>query len=125
MVNTVIEADLVGAAVRQLAMEREVWEGAALGLLSALRGIVDDEGTTRSKDWPNSPEALSNRLRRAATFLHKAGVEVSFRREGKQRTRVITIAPARKKGGGNRPRRPHRPPSRLRPMITMTCRRTV
>ena len=74
--------------------------GHFLGLLSALRGIVDDEGTTRSKDWPSSPEALSNRLRRAATFLRKAGVEVSFRREGKQRTRMITIAAAGKKGGG-------------------------
>jgi hypothetical protein len=100
VVNTVIEADLVGAAVRQLAMERESWEGTSLGLLSALRGIVDDEGTTRSKDWPNSPEGLSNPLRRAATFLRKAGVEVSFRREGKQRTRMITIAAARKKADG-------------------------
>jgi hypothetical protein len=100
VVNTVIEADLVGAAVRQLAMERESWEGTSLGLLSALRGIVDDEGTTRSKDWPNSPEGLSNPLRRAATFLRKAGVEVSFRREGKQRTRMITIVAARKKADG-------------------------
>ena len=90
VVNTVIEADMVGAAVRQLAEERLEWKGTALGLLSALRAIVD-EGATRSKDWPSSPEALSNRLRRAATFLRKAGVEVSFYREGKQGARMISI----------------------------------
>ena len=56
----------------------------------SLRAIVD-EGATRSKDWPSSPEALSNRLRRAATFLRKAGVEVSFYREGKQGARMISI----------------------------------
>jgi hypothetical protein len=90
VVNTVIEADMVGAAVRQLAAERTEWKGTALGLLSALRAIVD-EGATRSKDWPSSPEALSNRLRRAATFLRKAGVEVAFYREGRQGARMIAI----------------------------------
>jgi hypothetical protein len=90
VVNTVIEADMVGAAVRQLAAERREWKGTALGLLNALRAIVD-EGATRSKDWPSSPEALSNRLRRAATFLRKAGVEASFYREGKQGARMIAI----------------------------------
>jgi hypothetical protein len=89
VVNTVIEADLVGAAVRQLGLERTAWEGTALGLLSALRGIVD-EGVTNSKDWPGSPEALSNRLRRAATFFRKAGVSVAFRREGKKGSRIRT-----------------------------------
>ena len=90
VVNTVIETDMVGAAVRQLAEERTEWKGTALGLLSALRAMVE-EGATRSKDWPSSPEALSNRLRRAATFLRKAGVQVSFYREGKQGARMIAI----------------------------------
>ena len=90
VVNTVIEADMVGAAVRQLAEERRSWKGTALGLLSALRES-STRGATRSKDWPSSPEALSNRLRRAATFLRKAGVEVSFYREGKQGARMISI----------------------------------
>jgi hypothetical protein len=75
--DTVIEADLVGSAVRELAAERTKWEGTASGLLSALKGVVE-EGVTRAKDWPSTPEALSNRLRRAATFLRKAGVSVAF-----------------------------------------------
>jgi hypothetical protein len=90
VVDTVIEADLVGSAVRELAAERTEWEGTASGLLSALKGVVE-EGVTRAKDWPSTPEALSNRLRRAATFLRKAGVSVAFRREGNKGSRVITI----------------------------------
>jgi hypothetical protein len=90
VVDTVIEADLVGSAVRQLAAELTEWEGTASGLVSALKGVVE-ESVTRAKDWPSTPEALSNRLRRAATFLRKAGVSVAFRREGKKGSRVITI----------------------------------
>ena len=107
VVNTVIEADLVGSAVRQLAAERTEWKGTALGLLSALREVVD-EGATRSKDWPGSPEALSNRLRRAATFLRKAGVEVSFYREGRQGARMIAV-----KHGGGAPSEPSKPSATL------------
>ena len=73
VVNTVIEADLVGAAVRQLAMERESWEGTSLGLLSALRGIVDDEGTTRSKDWPSSPEGAVEPVAPRSDLLTQGG----------------------------------------------------
>jgi hypothetical protein len=94
VVDTVIEADLVGSAVRELAAERSEWEGTASGLLSALKGIVE-EGVTRSKDFPNTPEALSNRLRRAANFLRKAGVSVTFRRGGKKGSRTITITTIR------------------------------
>jgi hypothetical protein len=90
VVDTVIEADLVGSAVRELAMERTEWEGTASGLLSALKAVLQED-VTRSKDWPSTPEALSNRLRRAATFLRKVGVSVTFRREGKKGSRVITI----------------------------------
>jgi hypothetical protein len=90
VVDTVIEADLVGSAVRELAMERTEWEGTASGLLTALKVLLQED-VTRSKDWPSTPETLSNRLRRAATFLRKVGVSVTFRREGKKGSRVITI----------------------------------
>jgi hypothetical protein len=40
---------------------------------------------------PDNPRALSGRLRRAATFLRKVGIEISFGREGRARTRTITI----------------------------------
>ena len=90
VVDTVIEADLVGSTVRQFAEEEAPWTGTASDLLDQLR-VVANESTTRSRDWPNSPDALSNRLRRAATFLRKVGVEIAFDRVGKHRTRTITI----------------------------------
>jgi hypothetical protein len=32
----------------------------------------------KSKTWPDSPRALSGRLRRAATFLRKVGIEITL-----------------------------------------------
>src|SRR5262249_50881997 len=49
------------------------------------------EGVTKSKTWPESARALSNRLRRAASFLRKVGIEIGFSREGRGRTRTIRI----------------------------------
>ena len=91
VIDTVIEADLVGSTVRQFAQEERTWDGTVSELLDAMR-VFSNESATRSRDWPNSPEALSNRLRRAATFLRKVGVEISFDREkDKQRSRTVTI----------------------------------
>ena len=56
----------------------------------ALGEVVGERGV-KSKTWPDSPRALSGRLRRAATFLRKVHIEISFGREGRARTRTITI----------------------------------
>jgi hypothetical protein len=45
----------------------------------------------KSKTWPDSPRALAGRLRRAATFLRKVGIDIGFEREGRARTRIIRI----------------------------------
>jgi hypothetical protein len=92
-VEGVIDADPVAAAVRAVMMERTVWTGTASDLLGAL-GEAAGERIAKSKTWPDSPRALSGRLRRAATFLRKIGIEVSFQREGRARTRVIHITAA-------------------------------
>ena len=89
-IEAVIEADPVAAAVRTLAQARTVWTGTATDLLVALTKSVGDRAA-RSKNWPDSVEALSNRLRRAATCLRKVGVEIDFNRVGRERTRTITI----------------------------------
>jgi hypothetical protein len=100
VVDTVIDADLVGSAVRQMAEKQsKEWSGTATELLRVL-GASQPESVTRAKTWPNSPDALSNRLRRSMTFLRKAGVNVSFTREGRERTRTIHIAAASPKEGG-------------------------
>lgn len=89
-VEGVIDADPVAAAVRAVMLERTEWTGTASDLLGALAEAAG-ERIAKSKTWPDSPRALSGRLRRAATFLRKVGIELSFEREGRARTRIIRI----------------------------------
>ena len=65
-------------------------DGNRLGLLGALAEVAGERVAT-SKTWPDSPRALAGRLRRAATFLRKIGIEIGFGREGRARTRTINI----------------------------------
>jgi hypothetical protein len=69
---------------------RTEWTGTASDLLGALAEAAG-ERVSKSKTWPDSPRALAGRLRRAAPFLRKIGIEISFGREGRARTRTITI----------------------------------
>ena len=89
-VEGVIDADPIAAAIRALMATRTEWVGNASDLLGALSELVG-ERVVKSKTWPDSPRALSGRLRRAATFLRKIGVEISFERKGRERARTITI----------------------------------
>ena len=89
-VEDVIDADPVATAVRTFMATRTVWTGTASEFLGALAEIAS-ERITKQKTWPESPRALSGRLRRAATFLRKIGIEISFVRHGRQRTRTINI----------------------------------
>ena len=92
-IDNVIESDPVAAAVRAMMLERTErteWTGTASDLLSELT-IVTGEPITNSKTWPNSARALSDRLRRAATFLRNIGINIGHSKEGKKRTRVIHI----------------------------------
>jgi hypothetical protein len=91
-VESVIEADPVATAVRvlMLTQTQTTWTGTASELLDAL-GTWTDERVVKSKSWPVVPRALAGRLRRAATFLRKVGIEIGFEREGRARTRIIRI----------------------------------
>jgi hypothetical protein len=93
-VEDVIEADPIAAAVHTMMATRTEWRGTATDLLDAL-GAAAGEMQCRAKTWPNSPRALAGRLRRAAAFLRKVGIEIVFAREGRARTRAIciTLAP--------------------------------
>ena len=97
-VDGVIEADPIAATARSFMAERTEWTGTAADLLSALRELVD-ERATKEKTWPNNARALSGRLRRAATFLRKVGVEVTFTREA--RARIIALKKPSRQNGGN------------------------
>jgi hypothetical protein len=89
-VEGVIDADPIAIAVRAVMTTRTVWTGTASNLLGALAEAAG-ERAAKSKIWPDSPRALAGRLRRAATFLRKIGIEISFGRQGRARTRTIHI----------------------------------
>ena len=76
-VESVIEADAVACAVRDLMADRDEWEGTAAFLLVELSGIVS-ERVAKSKTWPADPIRMSGRLRRAAPLLRKIGVGIVF-----------------------------------------------
>src|SRR5262249_25069830 len=67
------------------------WTGTATDLLDLLGRIVGEKAT-KAKTWPADATRLGGKLRRAATFLRKVGIEISIgEREGRRRTRNITI----------------------------------
>ena len=104
-VEGVIDADPIAAAVRAVMTTRTEWTGTASDLLGALAEVVG-ERVAKSKTWPDGPRALAGRLRRAATFLRKIGIEIGFDREGRARTRTIRITTGQSSApetGGARP----------------------
>jgi hypothetical protein len=92
-VDGVIDADPIAAAVRAVMTSRTEWTGTASELLGALAEMAGDR-IVKAKTWPDSPRALAGRLRRAATFLRKIGIDIGFEREGRARTRMIRITTA-------------------------------
>jgi len=90
-VDRVIEANPVGSAIRSMMNARTVWTGTASALLGALEEGVGEK-VRKSKSWPSSANALSGQVRRVATFLRKVGIDITFEREGRARTRIIQIA---------------------------------
>jgi hypothetical protein len=89
-VGDVIEADAVAAAVFTLMEKHDTWSGTATALQGALAEIVGD-AARKIREWPRNPKGLSGRLRRAATNLRRAGIDVTFTKEGHTRTRTISI----------------------------------
>ena len=106
-IDSIIEADPVGSAVRSLMASQTVWTGTATDLLAPLSAEVS-ETVRRAKTWPATPRALSGRLRRAATFLRKVGIEINFGKKGRARTRIITIS-ATADNTGSQPSLPSAP----------------
>ena len=90
-IEGMIEADPVAAFVRGLMVERNAWTGSAADLLRAA-DFAGDEVWKRSAGWPKTPRALAGRLRRAQTFLRTLGIEVTFSRQGRAGTRMISVS---------------------------------
>ena len=90
-IEGMIEADPVATCVRGLMAERSAWMGSAADLLCAA-DFAGNEVWKTSAGWPKTPRALAGRLRRAQTFLRTLGIEVTFSREGRAGTRVISVS---------------------------------
>ena len=117
-VSGVIEADPVAVAVRTMMAARTVRTEKASDLLGALAKSVS-ERVAKSKSWPDTPRALAGRLRRAAPFLRKIGIEISFEREGHARTRLIRIeVVSPPEYAGNFASASYRPPKLKNPAVT-------
>ena len=73
-VEIILDANPVATAVRAF-MDMQAtttWTGTATDLLDLL-GRVAGEKATKAKTWPVDTTRLGGKLRRAATFLRKAG----------------------------------------------------
>ena len=93
VVETAIHFDPVASALRAFSMTKAdgMWKRDRLGSFWLRFSHILVDESPRPRTWPNSPRGLSGRLRRAATFLRKIGIDISFERQGRTRTRMIHI----------------------------------
>ena len=103
-VEDAVEADPLAACVRAIMAKQTRWVGTASDLLNAV-GVGGDHPAGKVQDWPRNPRALAGRLRRSQASLRTLGIEIAFKREGGQGTRIIKIT------GRGDVSRPTRPPS--------------
>jgi hypothetical protein len=66
------------------------WSGTATDLLADLDATIG-ERASKAKGWPKNAQTLTGRLHRAATFLRKLDIAMTFKRETHAGTRTITI----------------------------------
>jgi hypothetical protein len=96
-VQETLEADPVSSGIMALMDsfaehgDEEFWEGTCTDLLHKLANRVDD-GTQKSRSWPKSPQAMSGRLRRLATFLRESGIHITLPTKSGKGRRLLTIA---------------------------------
>jgi hypothetical protein len=85
IIEQAVDADLVSSVVQEFMTGREYWEGTASELLEELCEIIPEK-TQKQKAWPKLPHILSGRLRRAANFLGRVGIQVEMNRNKDMRS---------------------------------------
>jgi hypothetical protein len=90
-VEDVVEADPVAACVRRIMAKQTRWVGTASDLLDATAVGGHHHLAGRIADWPKNPRALAGRLRRSQAFLRTLGIEIAFKREGREGNRIICM----------------------------------
>jgi hypothetical protein len=86
-----LEASPLYVPLAELA--REGFTGKVAELHTRLDSMVSD-ALRRSLRWPKAPNGLGNALRRMATNLRAAGVELQFSRNDVQGRRVVSVVGA-------------------------------
>jgi hypothetical protein len=89
-VEIAIEGDVVASEIHKFAKQQNSWSGTASDLLDKVEKIADEK-VKRSRSWPKSAAAFSNRVRRAATFLRAADVDIAFSRKAGTGQRLIEV----------------------------------
>lgn len=85
-----LEADPLTGALFNFLGETESWEGTASELLC---GVAQMPGLdSAGRDRPANPRLLAGRLRQLAAFLRLLGLDVTFTRHGRSRTRLIRLS---------------------------------
>ena len=95
-IQETLEGDAVAVAIVVFMeqLSEESWRGSCKELKVLLESYVDDS-IRKSNTWPNSPRALSGRLRRLVTFLGASGIDIIFPPKGTkaaQGKRLLTLA---------------------------------
>lgn len=92
-INDILDIDPVTSALIEFLEYKPKWMCTAQTLLLELEEAVSFIGRP-PKQWPTSPRGLSGKLRRAAPFLRKVGIEIIFDEKAKDRNRnrMITIS---------------------------------
>jgi hypothetical protein len=93
VVSDVLDADAVAMATIAYLKEKPEPVALTAAALLALLGEIVSQQQRKAKSWPDTPRALSSRLRRSAPFLRKAGIVIDFGdREPGTGARLIRLA---------------------------------
>lgn len=95
-----VDAALAASPVAQVLLRsveignvRLPYRGAAAELLASLTSELTAYEWVQRREWPNSPQALSNALRRLEASLAERDIRVTFDRSGGRRTIHLTRIP--------------------------------
>jgi len=86
--NLALESSPLYEPVTKLA--REGFRGTVAELLARLNCMIS-ESMRRSVRWPKAPNALGNALRRMASNLRAAGIEIQFSRADTSGRRAVSL----------------------------------
>ena len=97
-IESVIDANPVASAIRELMEKRASWAGTATELLTELEGTAGGAVTKgNGKEWPTSGRSLGRRLNWLSSALRPVGIEIDREREGRARRIVISRQPDKRR----------------------------